>query len=50
MVSRKGVFGILLEAGSILRTVDCSLESQEVVRREADWLSSLENGANPMEE
>jgi len=53
IIPAPGVFGILLEAGSTLKLVDCSLEPQEVARKEAEWLQAIEEvaaGVNPMEE
>jgi len=54
IIPATGVVGILLEAGSILKLVDCTLEPQEVARKEAEWLEAVEEVAagdhGPMEE
>jgi hypothetical protein len=54
IIPATGVVGILLEAGSILKLVDCTVEAPEVARREAEWLQAVEEvaagGHGPMEE
>jgi len=54
IIPAAGVVGILLEAGSILKLVDCTVEAPEVARREAEWLQAVEEvaagGHGPMEE
>ena len=52
IIPAAGVVGILLEAGSILKLVDCTVEAPEVAGREAEWLQAVEEftagGHGPM--